>query len=153
MPPTTGTSHARLRLVFPRTRCLRLVPIVQKLHWQASGFDAASALWFRGLRVPLSAARTRGIEGRAQCLLPIEAMKSAITDVIAPEVIREIRLEIEVLLETAENIQAGLETGRFDEVARNAAELGQVVRRHVLLVNGILDVLSPDDISAPGEAR
>ncbi len=80
-------------------------------------------------------------------------MKSAITDVIAPEVIREIRLEIEVLLETAENIQAGLETGRFDEVARNAAELGQVVRRHVLLVNGILDVLSPDDISAPGEAR
>lgn len=66
---------------------------------------------------------------------------------VSLEVVRKIRGENEALLEATKNMQASIETGRFDEAVPIAAELGNALRRHVLLVDGILDVLSPDDIS------
>lgn len=81
------------------------------------------------------------------------AMTRPMTDLVTPEVVQKIRSENQVLLRTARSIQAGIETGRFDEAARDAAELGHVVRKHVLLVDGVLDVLSPDDIVNIGHRR
>ena len=73
------------------------------------------------------------------------------TDLVTPEVVRKIRAENRALLERTESIQASLETGRFDDAAPIAAELGHVLREHILLVDGVLDVLSPDDIAPAGE--
>ena len=75
------------------------------------------------------------------------------TGLVTPEVLNEIRSENEALLRTTASIQASLETGRFDEATPFAAELRQVVLKHVLLVDGVLDVLSPDDIVAPATRR
>ena len=75
------------------------------------------------------------------------------TDLVTPEVVRKIRSDNRALLERTESIQASLETGRFDDAAPVAAELGHVLREHVLLVDGVLDVLSPDDIAPADERR
>jgi hypothetical protein len=80
-------------------------------------------------------------------------MTHPLTDLVTPEVVQKIRSENQVLLETAYNIRARIETGRFDEAARVAAELGHVVRKHILLVDGVLDALSRDDISTTYERR
>lgn len=80
-------------------------------------------------------------------------MARPMTDLVTPEVVQKIRSENQVLLQTARSIQAGIETGRFDEAARDAVELGRVVRKHVLLVDGVLDVLSPDDVVIIGDGR
>lgn len=74
-------------------------------------------------------------------------MKEIHTELIAPEVVRKIRSDNQALLRTTEGIQASLETGRFDDAAPIAAELRHVLQAHVLLVDGVLDVLSPDDIT------
>ncbi|MDH4282795.1 MAG: hypothetical protein OEV36_09110 [Myxococcales bacterium] len=71
---------------------------------------------------------------------------------VSPEVLKEIRLKSRALLRATESIQASIETGRFDEAAPIAAELSKVLRKHLLLVEGVLDVVSPDDIS-PFRAR
>jgi len=71
---------------------------------------------------------------------------------ITLEVLQRIRSQNATLLLATQNIQASLETGRFDEAAPIAAELGKVLRKQVLLVDGVLDVLSPDDIS-PARAK
>ncbi len=73
-------------------------------------------------------------------------------DLVTPEVVRKIRSENRTLLERMESIQASLETGRFDDAAPIAAEFRHVLKEHVLLVDGVLDVLSPDDV-APAEER
>ncbi|KPK17333.1 MAG: hypothetical protein AMJ62_01365 [Myxococcales bacterium SG8_38] len=67
-------------------------------------------------------------------------------DLVTPEVVQKIRTENRLLLERTESMQASIETGRFDEAAPIAAELGRALREHVLLVDGVLDVLSPDDV-------
>ncbi len=72
---------------------------------------------------------------------------------VTPEVVRKIRSDNRALLERTDSIKASLETGRFDDVAPIATELGQVLREHVLLVDGVLDVLSPDDITPAEERR
>lgn len=72
---------------------------------------------------------------------------------VEPEVVNEIRMENQALLRTTASIQASLETGRFDEAGPIAAELRHVLVRHVLLVDGVLDVLSPDDVVSPSARR
>jgi DNA-binding XRE family transcriptional regulator len=42
-------------------------------------------------------------------------------------------------------MEASIETGRLAEAICIANELGQVLRTQVLLVDGVLDVLTPDD--------
>jgi len=73
-------------------------------------------------------------------------MKNPQTDLVNPELVQKIRSENQRLLRTSQNMQASIETGRFDEAAPIAAELGRVLRKHVLLVDAVLDVLTPDDI-------
>jgi hypothetical protein len=68
-------------------------------------------------------------------------------DLVTPEVVKRIRAENQILLRATQRIQASIETGRFDEAVPIAAELGRALREHVLLVDGILDVLTPDDAS------
>ena len=75
------------------------------------------------------------------------------TSLVAPEVVNEIRSENEALLRTTASIQASLETGRLDEAAPFAAELRQALIKHVLLLDGVLDVLSPDDVVSPAARR
>lgn len=72
---------------------------------------------------------------------------------VTPEVVRKIRTENQVLLQVTEGIRASIETGRFDEAAPKAAELGHALREHVLLVDGVLEALIPDDISPREERR
>lgn len=72
-------------------------------------------------------------------------------DLVSPEVVQKIRAENQVLLKATQSMQASIETGRFDEAAPIAAELGHVLRKHVLLVDGVLDALSRDDISSRRE--
>lgn len=74
-------------------------------------------------------------------------MKEMHTELIAPEVVRKIRSDNRALLRTTEGIQASLETGRFDDAGPIAAELRDLLQTHVLLVDGVLDVLSPDDVA------
>jgi hypothetical protein len=74
-------------------------------------------------------------------------------DLVTPEVLRKIRSDNQALLDATESIRASIETGRFDEAVPMAAELDEVLRTHVLLVDGILDVLTPDDISQPKPKR
>jgi hypothetical protein len=71
---------------------------------------------------------------------------------VTPEVVHKIRAESQALLRATESIQASIETGQFDEAAPKAAELSHALRKHVLLVNGVLEALIPDDIS-PGKER
>lgn len=73
-------------------------------------------------------------------------MTNSQTDLVTPEVVQKIRSENQLLLRATQNMQASIETGRFDEAVPIAAELGKVLRKHVLLVDGVLDVLTPDDI-------
>jgi hypothetical protein len=70
------------------------------------------------------------------------------TDLVTPEVVRKIRCDNKALLRVSESMQASMETGRFDEAIPAAAELGETLRRHVVLVEGVLDVLTPDDIGS-----
>ncbi|MGB5810953.1 MAG: hypothetical protein WBG86_10520 [Polyangiales bacterium] len=72
---------------------------------------------------------------------------SGANSLVDVEVIRKIRAENQALLEATSSMQASIETGRFDQAAPIATELGNVLRRHVFLVDGVLDVLSPDDVS------
>jgi hypothetical protein len=72
---------------------------------------------------------------------------------ITPEVVRKIRAAGQLLLQVTESIQASIETGRFDEAAPKAAELGHALREHVLLVDGVLDALTPDDIAPTRKRR
>ena len=80
-------------------------------------------------------------------------MSNPQTHLVTPEVVRKIRSENRLLLRTTQNMQASIETGRFDEAAPLVAELGKALRKHVLLVDGVLDVLTPDDASYPLERR
>lgn len=80
-------------------------------------------------------------------------MSNPQTHLVTPEVVRKIRSENRLLLRTTQDMQASIETGRFDEAAPLAAELGKALRKHVLLVDGVLDVLTPDDASYPLERR
>jgi hypothetical protein len=66
-------------------------------------------------------------------------------DLVTPEVLRKIRAENRALLRASESMQASIETGRFDEAVPIAAALGEVLRQHVLLVDGVLDALTPDE--------
>ena len=75
------------------------------------------------------------------------------TYLVTPEVVEKIRSDNRALLERTDSIKASLETGRFDDVAPIATELGHALREHVLLVDGVLDVLSPDDITRTQERR
>jgi hypothetical protein len=68
------------------------------------------------------------------------------THLVDPEVVQKIRSENQLLLRASKSMQASIETGRFDDAVPIAAELGKVLRQHVLLVDGVLDVLTPDDI-------
>jgi len=71
-------------------------------------------------------------------------------DLVTPEVLRKIRAESQALLEATESMRASIETGRFDDAAPIAAHLGRALRKHVLLVDGVLDVLCPDDVTPRG---
>ena len=75
------------------------------------------------------------------------------TDLVTPEVVRRIRSESRALLERTDSIQASIETGRFDEAVPIAAQLRHAFREHVLLVYGVLDVLTPDDVTDHEERR
>lgn len=66
-------------------------------------------------------------------------------DLVSPEVLDRIRADNQVLLEASSCMQASIETGRFDEAAPMAAKLGEILRNHVSLVDGVLDVLTLDD--------
>ena len=91
---------------------------------------------------------------KAKTLHSSEApMNNPQTHLVTPEVVRKIRSENQLLLRTSQIMQASIETGRFDETVPIAAELGRVLRKHVLLVDGVLDALTPDDASYPLERR
>lgn len=72
---------------------------------------------------------------------------------VTPEVVRKIRADNQELLRATQSIQASIETGSFDEAAPKAASLGHALREHVLLVDGVLDALTPDDIPPRQERR
>lgn len=74
-------------------------------------------------------------------------------DLVAREVVEKLRSDNRDLLARTQSIQASLETGRFDDAAPIAAELGRALRNHVFLVDGVLDVLSPDDVAPTGRRR
>ena len=80
-------------------------------------------------------------------------MTRAHLDLVTPEVVQKIRLENRLLLERTQSVQASIETGRFDEAAPIAAELDRALRKQVLLIDGVLDVLSPDDVLPAGRQR
>jgi hypothetical protein len=66
-------------------------------------------------------------------------------DLISIEVVGKIRSDGRALLVATETIRASLETGCFDEAGAMAAELAQILRKHLLLVDGVLDAVCPDD--------
>lgn len=80
-------------------------------------------------------------------------MTYAAAHLVTPEVVRKIRAESQALLRATQSIQASIETGRFDEAGPKAAELGHALREHVLLVDGVLDAVTLDDISPRQERR
>jgi hypothetical protein len=82
-----------------------------------------------------------------------DAMSLDDDDLVTPEVVRKIRSENQALLEASESMRASIETGRLDQAAPIAAALGEVLRQHVLLVDGVLDVLTPDDVAPRRERR
>jgi len=67
------------------------------------------------------------------------------SDLVTPEVLERIRSENQRLLRATQSMEASLETGRLAEALFIAAELGEVLRKQVFLVDGVLDVLTPDD--------
>ncbi len=67
------------------------------------------------------------------------------SDLVTPEVVEKIRSDNQRLLRAAQSMEASIETGRLAEAIFIAAELGRVLRKHVFLVDGVLDVLTPDD--------
>jgi hypothetical protein len=67
------------------------------------------------------------------------------SDLVTPEVVERIRSENQRLLRATQTMEASIETGRLAEAIFIAAELGRVLRKHVFLVDGVLDVLTPDD--------
>ena len=67
------------------------------------------------------------------------------SDLVTPEVVEKIRSENQRLLRASQSMEASLETGRLAEAIFIAAELAQVLREQVFLVDGVLDVLTPDD--------
>jgi len=67
------------------------------------------------------------------------------SDLVTPEVLERIRSENQRLLRATQSMEASLETGRLAEAIFIAAELGEVLRKQVFLVDGVLDVLTPDD--------
>jgi len=74
-------------------------------------------------------------------------------DLISLEVVRKIRSDGLALLATTDAIQARLETGSFDGLRAAAAELGQTLRKHLLLVDGVLDAVCPDEPNHPPAPR
>lgn len=66
-------------------------------------------------------------------------------DLVTPEVLEKIRSENQRLLRATRSMEASLESGRLAEAIFIAAELGEVLRKQVFLVDGVLDVLTPDD--------
>jgi len=74
-------------------------------------------------------------------------------ELVTPEGLRKIRSENQALLQASQSMQASIETGRFDEAAPIAAALAEVLRKHVLLVDGVLDVLTPDDVVPKRDRR
>lgn len=101
----------------------------------------------------------RRAAGHGTCFLgePMEPelmpMNSPQTHLVTPEVVQKIRSDNQLLLRTTQSMQASIETGRFDEAVPLAAELGKALRKQVLLVDGVLDVLTPDDASYTPERR
>lgn len=67
------------------------------------------------------------------------------SDLVTPEVLEKIRSENQRLLRATRSMEASLERGRLAEAIFIAAELGEVLRKQVFLVDGVLDVLTPDD--------
>ncbi len=67
------------------------------------------------------------------------------SDLVTPEVLEKIRSENQRLLRATRSMEASLESGRLAEAIFIAAELGEVLRKQVFLVDGVLDVLTPDD--------
>ncbi|MGB9338388.1 MAG: hypothetical protein WCB63_04095 [Polyangiales bacterium] len=67
------------------------------------------------------------------------------SDLVTPEVLERIRSENQRLLRATQSMEASLETGRLAEAIFIAAELGEVLRKQVFLVDGVLDVLTPDE--------
>ncbi len=67
------------------------------------------------------------------------------SDLVTPEVVEKIRSENQRLLQATQFIETSIETGRLAEAICIAAELVEVLRKQVLLVDGVLDVLTPDD--------
>ena len=80
-------------------------------------------------------------------------MTCSAVHLVTPEVVRKIRADNQELLRATQSIQASIETGRFDEAAPKAANLGLALREHVLLVDGVLDALTLDDIPPRKERR
>jgi hypothetical protein len=67
------------------------------------------------------------------------------SELVTPEVLEKIRSENQRLLRATRSMEASLESGRLAEAIFIAAELGEVLRKQVFLVDGVLDVLTPDD--------
>lgn len=67
------------------------------------------------------------------------------SDLVNPEVVERIRSENQRLLRATQSMEASLETGQLAEAIFIAAKLAEVVREQVFLVDGVLDVLTPDE--------
>lgn len=67
------------------------------------------------------------------------------SDLVTPEVLEKIRSENQRLLQSTQVMEACIDTGRVAEVILIASELGRLLREQVFLVDGVLDVLTPDD--------
>ncbi len=67
------------------------------------------------------------------------------SDLVTPEVLEKIRSENQRLHLATQSMEASIETGRLAEAIFIAAELVEVLRKQVFLVDRVLDVLTPDD--------
>ena len=67
------------------------------------------------------------------------------SDLVTPEVVEKIRSDNQRLLRAARSMEASIETGRLAEAICIAAELVEVLRKQAFLVDGVVDVLTPDD--------
>ncbi|MBT8451271.1 MAG: hypothetical protein KJO40_04815 [Deltaproteobacteria bacterium] len=123
---------------------------MQELHWRP--FERTQALHSvqsRLRRIMQLGCDCSIVTDRAQHLLLARAPEAAMThpqsDLVTPEVLEKIRSENQRLLQAAQTMEARIETGRLAEAIFIASELGRVLREHVFLVDGVLDVLTPDD--------
>lgn len=66
-------------------------------------------------------------------------------DLVTPEVLDKVRSGNQRLLRSTQVMEACINTGRLAEAIFIASEFGRVLREHVFLVDGVLDVLTPDD--------